>query len=123
MTAETANEHVEYTVDQRTFLVYEYYKQHTDYTQIFADNGGTFPGAPIPHWESVYRLIKKFECTSSVGGCPQSVRMDANKETVALTFVEDFAQSAVNVLQQLGIPRCSLCRPMHNVGLNCSTDL
>ncbi len=42
----------------------------------------------------MYQLIKKFECAGSVADapqsdCPQSVRTDANRETVVLTFIEN----------------------------------
>ncbi len=63
-------------------------------TQVFKDYAGVFLGATIPHWESVYQQIKKFECIGSVVDAPQSdspksVRTDANRETVVLTFIEN----------------------------------
>jgi hypothetical protein len=107
------------TLEQRVFLLKNWWKFDRDYTDVIAAFEQQFPGAQPPIRQAIYKLNKKFEQTGSVNdlprsGRPRSVRTLENMEIIAETFVKSPKKSARKASNELDISDRSLRRILHS---------
>ncbi len=115
---------VKFTLEQRVFLLKQFYCFDRDYEAIRLQFFERWPDTRFPNHNYLIDLANKFERTGSVQDAPRcgrlrSVRTEENTTIVAQTFIEDPHCSAKRASLKLDIPSRTLRRIMHDVGLHC----
>lgn len=118
------NVRVKFSLQQRVFLLKQFYCLDRDYGAIEEGFREKWPDTHFPNRNYMVELAKKFERTGSVEdakriGRPRSVRTEQNSMMVAQSFVENPRRSAKRTSLVLEIPSRTLRRIMEDIGLHC----
>jgi transposase len=110
------------TEKQRIFLLKQWWMSGKTLRTVNAAFRKEFPDVPIPTWQAIYQLAKKFDETGSVedaprSGRPRMVSTEENSELVSETFRSNPQLTQRRASNELGIARRSLGRIMSDLGL------
>ncbi len=108
-----------FSLCEHIFLLTNYYRFDSYYSEIFGELEQSFPNRPLPTRNYVYKLHHKFQTTGTVDNAPRSGRprttQTENTQLVAEAFMEQPIRSAKRVSLLFDFSNRSLPRLMKDL--------
>lgn len=109
-----------FTLQERIFLISNYYRYDADHRQIQAEFHACFPNRPIPTRNYIYKLHVKFQTLGNVADAPRSgrrrsARTEENQQLVAQAFIDQPTRSLRRTAPLFDFSRRSLQRIAHEL--------